>query len=101
MSGSYSIAQARQAIEHLIALSGNGSASTVIDAAKYGATVLAWLERRSELVRAIEDLDRRAPDLAKLLLDFPGAKIADVRPRNAFNLQPNEASEDDYHDTIG
>jgi hypothetical protein len=96
----YSIAQARQAVEHLIALAGNGAASTVIDAAKYAATVLAWLERRSELVKAIEDLDRRAPELAKLLLDFPGAKIADVRPRHAFNHQPNEANDADYYDTL-
>lgn len=100
MTQSYSIAQARQAVEHLIALSANDAGATVIDAAKYGAVVLAWLESRSQLVKAIEDLDRRAPELAALLLDFPGAKIADVRPRNAFNLQPNEEANADYYDTL-
>lgn len=101
MSEKPSISFARQCVEHLIALAGNDAARSVTDGAKYAATVLAWLERRAELVRAVEDLDRRAPDLAKILLDFPGAKIADVRPRNAFNLQPNEARDEDYHDTIG
>lgn len=79
MSVSYSIPQARQAVEHLIALVGTDATSSVIDAAKHGAVILAFLERRSELMRALVDLERRAPALAELLQEFPGARISDVR----------------------
>jgi hypothetical protein len=78
----YSIAQARQAIEHLIALYENEilpTGSTLLEPANYGALVLAWLERRQELIKALDRLERERPDLVDLFAAFPGATIADVR----------------------
>ena len=69
----YSIAQARQAIEHLIARNEDGS--TIIDAARQGALILAWLERREELLKAVDRLDRSRPDLVDLFKAFPGTDI--------------------------
>lgn len=88
----YSIARQRQAIEHLIALAGN----EVIDLhepARQGALVLAWLERRQELMRALDRLERERPDLIDLFREFPGAQIADVRPM--FPAYSNGSGADD------
>jgi hypothetical protein len=77
-----SIAMARQSIEHLIALCethADGSMRSICNQAKHGALVLAWLERRQDLMKAVERLDRQRPDLADLLRAFPGAEIVDVR----------------------
>lgn len=77
-----SIAMARQSIEHLIALCethSDGSMQAICNQAKHGAVVLAWLERRQELMRALDRLERERPDLVDLLNAFPGAQIADVR----------------------
>ena len=74
----HSLAQQRQAIEHLIALHGH-EANTVATAAKQGALTLAWLERRSELVKALDRLERERPELVELLNAFPGSEIVDVR----------------------
>lgn len=73
-----SLAMARQCVEHLIALHGRGD-DTIVEGAKHAARTLAWLERRAELVKAIDALDKAAPELARLLLDAPGTQIADVR----------------------
>lgn len=79
----YSIAQARQAIEHLIALcetkAEHGFPNQITMQAKHGALVLAWLERRQELMKALDRLERERPDLVDLFAAFPGATIADVR----------------------
>lgn len=75
MSDQYSITQSRMAIEHLIALQTEEPAGSVLDAAKHGCVVLAFLEKRQELMKALVELDRRAPALAMLLQEFPGAKI--------------------------
>lgn len=77
-----SIALARQSIEHLIALCethSDGSMKSICEQAKHGAVVLAWLERRQDLFKAVERLDRQRPDLADLFRVFPGAEISDVR----------------------
>lgn len=73
-----SLAMQRGAVEHLIALH-DDEGSTVGAAAKDACRTLAWLEKRQELIRAIEDLNRRSPALADILLQFPGSTIADVR----------------------
>jgi hypothetical protein len=41
--------------------------------------VLAWLERRSELMKALDRLERDRPELVELLNAFPGSEIVDVR----------------------
>lgn len=80
-----SLTNQRSCVEHLIALHRNtlkGDVAiydTVLEGAKAAALTLAWLERRAELVKAIAALDTAAPELARLLLDAPGATIADVR----------------------
>jgi len=75
-----SIALARQSIEHLIALyERDGPMKNICDQAKHGALVLAWMERRQDLMKAVEHLDRQRPDLADLFRAFPGAEIVDVR----------------------
>jgi len=81
----YSIARQRQAIEHLIARAGKEQID-LHEPARQGALVLAWLERRQELMKALDRLERERPDLVDLLQKFPGAQIADVRPiYPAFN----------------
>jgi hypothetical protein len=75
----YSIAQARQAIEHLIAGYHDQGGNSILDAAKQGCTILAWLERRQELVKAVERLYRERPDLVELFRTWPEAQIVDVR----------------------
>ena len=68
----------RQAVEHLIALH-DDDASTVVQAARDACLTIGWIEKRQELIRAIDDLDKRSPALAEILLAFPGSSIADVR----------------------
>jgi hypothetical protein len=77
MTTKYSITQARQAIEHVTAA--YADEGTVVEAAREGARILAWLERRAELVKAVDALERQRPDLVDLFREFPGAEIADVR----------------------
>lgn len=79
-----SIAQARQALEHLIALSESDHMKHCYDPwrtekAKHGCLVLAWLERRQELMKAIDRLERERPDIADIFKAFPGAEIVGVR----------------------
>jgi hypothetical protein len=74
----YSITQARQAIEHVT--QAYADEGTIVEAAREGVRILAWLERRQELMRALDRLERERPDLVDLLNAFPGAQIADVRP---------------------
>jgi hypothetical protein len=78
----YSIAQQRQAIEHLAYLNDSADCKneSIVAAAQQGALTLAWLERHQELMRALDRLQRERPDLADLFREFPGAQIADVRP---------------------
>jgi hypothetical protein len=75
----YSIAQQRQAVEHLIALHRDDTPMTVVAAAKQLVLFAAWLERRAELLRALDRLERERPDLVDLFREFPGSQIADVR----------------------
>jgi hypothetical protein len=82
MSNRPSLSIARQSIEHLIALHeiySDGSMRTICANAKHGCVVLAWLERREELMRALDNLERQRPDLVDLLTAFPGSQIVDVR----------------------
>jgi hypothetical protein len=74
----YSIAQQRQAVEHLLALFMQAD-STITGAARQAVLTLAWLERRAELIKALDRLERERPDLVDLFKEFPGAEIADVR----------------------
>ena len=89
----YSIAQQRQAIEHLAYLGDSGDNDSIIAAAKQGCIVLAWLERRSELMKALDRLERERPDLVDLFREFPGSQIADVRPM--FPAYHNGSGADD------
>lgn len=85
----YSIALARQNIEHLIAMAESSKIvhpGSILEASRAGVLILAWLERRQELMRALDRLERERPDLADLFREFPGSQIADVRSMlPAFN----------------
>ena len=70
----------RQCIEHLIALAATQASEGVLEGARHGVLALAWVERRQELLRALDRLERERPDLAELFQAFPGAEIVDVRP---------------------
>lgn len=65
----------RQSVEHLIAHSARHVSEDIISAARQAALTLAWLETRQDLIRAIVDLDKRAPRLAGLLEAFPGSRL--------------------------
>lgn len=72
-----SISMQRQAVEHCLALleSAMDGHDAVIATARDACRTLAWFERRSELVRALVDLEKRAPGLAELAQEFPGTRI--------------------------
>lgn len=74
-----SIAMARQSIEHLIALhEKEGSLSTICEQARHGASILGWLDRRQDLVRAVAALEKEQPDIAEIFRTFPGHKDSGV-----------------------
>lgn len=73
----FTISQQRQAVEGLLAFAKVGSETEL--AARQAALTLAWIERRSELVKEVERLDREAPELLSVLKEFPGAKIVGAK----------------------
>lgn len=76
----FTITQQRQAVEHVIDQFGAHSISDVTtDALKQAALTLALIERKVELYREIERLDREAPELLTVLKEFPAARIVGVR----------------------
>jgi hypothetical protein len=70
------ITEQRQAVEELLDFTEPGDGRIAVEQA---ILTLAWLERRAELVKEIERLDREVPALAVLLKAFPDAKIEAVR----------------------
>lgn len=88
-----SLAQQRQACEHLIALCAKSADETVIAAAKDACRSLAWFERKRELTLELVRLDKEAPALAAILKEFPDAYISDVRPRfdRSLTADPEDA----------
>jgi hypothetical protein len=79
-----SLALQRQSLEHVLAVAGCHPADLVSpeikEACRIGILTLAWLERRQELMKALDRLERERPDLVDLFREFPGSQIADVRP---------------------
>ncbi len=77
----FSLSFQRQVVEHMAALiekdQEHGRAR--FESLRQTALVLGWLERRSELMKALDRLERERPDLVDLFAAFPGATIADVR----------------------
>lgn len=83
MTEKLSLAMQRQCVEHLLALAesqASGMSATVKEGCRQAALSLAWLERRQELMKSLDRLERERPDLVDLFNAFPGAQIADVRP---------------------
>jgi hypothetical protein len=70
----------RGAVEHMIAAAESAGITTALEPARQAVLTLAWLERRRELMKALDRLERERPDLVDLFREFPGAQIADVRP---------------------
>lgn len=81
----HTITQQREAVECLINAALErapiplSAGSPIFEAAKKAVLTLAWIERRADLVKEVERLEREAPQLATLLREFPGAKISEVR----------------------
>lgn len=80
MSDPRSLAYQRQCVEHLIALctAKRGMSGPVIEGAKQAALTIGWVEKRAELIKEVERLNKEAPELAEILKEFPGSKIARV-----------------------
>lgn len=76
-----SLIEQRQAVESLIncALLDEMPAPMDVENAKQAVLTLLWLERRAELVKDVERLDREAPSIAHVLREFPCASIEEVR----------------------
>lgn len=78
----YSLAQQRQSVEHVLAQTGRDEPDdSIADAVRQACLTLAWLERRAELIRALDRLERERPELVDLFQAFPDTTIADVRNR--------------------
>lgn len=82
MSNTTSLAMQRQCVEHLLAFAesraGDMSAS-VIEGCRQAVLSLAWIERRQDLIKALDRMERHRPDLAEIFKEFPNAEIVDVR----------------------
>lgn len=80
MSDPRSLSYQRQCVEHLIALCTDkkGMTGPIIEGAKQAARTIGWIEKRAELIREVDRLEREAPELADLLREFPGAHVARV-----------------------
>ena len=97
MSEKLSLAMQRQHIEHCLAflesLTGSEHADHIAGA-RQGCLSLAWFERRSELTRELVRLEKDAPELAALLREMPGARIADVRTCrtnfDGYTMEPDD-----------
>jgi hypothetical protein len=76
MKREISIALARQSIEHILAVC--DASDEIKENVKHGCLVLAWLEKRSDLVKSIAALDKARPDLMEVLRVFPDAEITDI-----------------------
>lgn len=75
----HSLAMRRQAIEHLIALYRKDCADTILEAAEDAADFLRWAAKRETLLREIDELERKRPEVVAVLNAFPGATITSVR----------------------
>lgn len=69
----------RQCIEHLIARAQTQASEDVLEGARQAVRALAWVERRQELMKALDRLERERPDLVELFRVWPEARIVDVR----------------------
>ena len=89
MSEKRSLAVQRQSIETLIEYCRDVD-TLAVEAAKQACLTIGWLERRSELIRMLDKLERERPDLAAALNTiarvFPGIEISDVRKREMQNV---------------
>ena len=85
MTAPPSLSFQRQCLEHLIALGATQVSDDVLEGARRGVLTLAWVERRQELLRALVELDRRAPALADIFRQWPEARIEEVRTFNVFS----------------
>jgi hypothetical protein len=89
----YSLRMQIGAVEHMIAAAESAGITTAREAARQAVLTLTWLERRAELIKALDRLERERPDLVDLFREFPGAQIADVRPM--FPAYQNGSGVDD------
>ena len=82
MTTKQSLAMQRQCVEHVVALAESQAgvvSASVREGCRQAALTLAWLERRQELMRALDRLERERPELVELLNAFRGSEIVDVR----------------------
>jgi hypothetical protein len=85
MKTKLSPAYQRQCVEHLLAYvesQASDMSATVREGCRQAVLSLAWIERRQELLRALDHLERQRPDLVDLFRVFPEATISDVREKH-------------------
>jgi hypothetical protein len=75
----HSLAMRRQAIEHLIALYRKECDDLVLEAAEDAADFLRWAAKRETLLRDLDELERKRPEIIAVLKEFPGSDITDIR----------------------
>jgi hypothetical protein len=72
----------RMCVEHLLAFAESQASemsATVREGCRQAVLSLAWIERRAELIKALDRLERERPDLADVFRAWPDAQIVDVR----------------------
>lgn len=74
------LSEQREAVEALVCFAKDaGVKPEIIERARFGVLLLAWFERRQEIVKEVARLEQQAPELAAALRQFPGAQIAGVK----------------------
>lgn len=84
-----SLAQQRQACEHLVALCRDDVEDTILNAAKDACRSMAWFEKRYELIRLLIDLESHEPELAAFVEAFPGSKLKRKDPEPSLKPDDN------------
>ena len=91
----------RQSIEHLIPAC-EKTDPQLVPALKAAALTIGWIERRAELIREIDRLEREAPELAEILRTLPGTRIVDINEPKMIPIPPEYRNEiiDEFEDNM-
>lgn len=77
-----SLADQREAVEALIFLATQDNAQphgAMVAVARQAVLTLAWLERKENLIRELDRIERDAPEISAALKQWPGLQITGVR----------------------
>lgn len=82
MTDKRSLTYQRGCVEHLLAYvesQASDMSATVREGCRQAVLSLAWMERRQELLKSLDRLERERPELADIFKAFPGSEIVGVR----------------------